>query len=666
MKILLSLTILLNIIYSNEIWVEASQKNFNLICDSIFIDPESVISLENKVLFTIEDYHYDNHKEILNKFSLDYNPVNTKYIDTNGFKTGTYGAGYHTLDEIYSNIDYFNNEFENSQIDTIGYSIEGNPILAFTIGSKESKNGIMLNSLIHAREPGSATVILYFFYDLISKINEEDKTALQLLESTYLTWVPCVNPDGYLYNIKIFPEGGGLWRKNRAPIINNTIGVDLNRNFGPMEYWDADFGGSSTISHQQTYRGRAPFSEPETQALEFLTLNNDYKIVLNYHSFGNVIVLPNDADGGLPEDSLYYESLTSNVRKHNHYPAGIDSLTLRYKSRGTANCFFNSEDIISLLPEVGSKDYGFYANFTEDIVSQCKLNSPFIFEIWESLNSKIIFKSDSILIDEDNDSKIKIALQNIGLLKSNYLGDEINISFTENGNEKSKTFSILKENNYLGYDYVKNSGCFEIDQENISIKNYKDGTNCYQEIYFVNPKKEKQYLTYEVKYSIEPNNDFLTLEYFDNDQWQYFNVNKISGENLDYFLRNGNNVLGYNGFERYYKKEFFDISNLSSDTIKIRLRFYSDGFRSSDGISFKNIRLFYQDKFNSLDQEIQKSVFYNNQILEINDFKGEISIYDLNGNQVNKMIYSNPTFLELAVGVYFIKFANKIEKIISY
>ena len=51
------------------------------------------------------------------------------------------------------------------------------------------------------------------------------------VDNTELFFVPCVNPDGYVYNQTTNPNGGGMWRKNRR---NNgtSFGVDINRNYG--------------------------------------------------------------------------------------------------------------------------------------------------------------------------------------------------------------------------------------------------------------------------------------------------------------------------------------------------------------------------------------------------------------------------------------------------
>jgi carboxypeptidase T len=70
-----------------------------------------------------------------------------------------------------------------------------------------------------------------------------------------------------------------MWRKNRR----NNHGVDLNRNydFG----WNSRCSGSTTTS-SETYKGTAPFSEYETQAVLQLTKKYLFSKVIDYHSRG--------------------------------------------------------------------------------------------------------------------------------------------------------------------------------------------------------------------------------------------------------------------------------------------------------------------------------------------------------------------------------------------
>ena len=68
------------------------------------------------------------------------------------------------------------------------------------------------------------------------------------------------------------------------------MGVDLNRNYGYE--WGFDDDGSSPFTENQTYRGPAPFSEPETNAIREFCNGHEFQIALNNHSFGNLLIYP--------------------------------------------------------------------------------------------------------------------------------------------------------------------------------------------------------------------------------------------------------------------------------------------------------------------------------------------------------------------------------------
>jgi murein tripeptide amidase MpaA len=51
-----------------------------------------------------------------------------------------------------------------------------------------------------------------------------------LVNNHQLYFVPCINPDGYVYNQTTNPNGGGMWRKNRRNNGGGVYGVDLNQN----------------------------------------------------------------------------------------------------------------------------------------------------------------------------------------------------------------------------------------------------------------------------------------------------------------------------------------------------------------------------------------------------------------------------------------------------
>ena len=127
-----------------------------------------------------------------------------------------------------------------------------------------AKPQMLVTSLHHAREPGSLSAVIYYLSYLLENYST-DTHIKTIIDNTELYFVPCVNPDGYIYNITTYPGGGGMWRKNRRVNAGGSFGVDLNRNYGYN--WGFDNVGSSPNGVSDTYRGASAFSEPETQAV---------------------------------------------------------------------------------------------------------------------------------------------------------------------------------------------------------------------------------------------------------------------------------------------------------------------------------------------------------------------------------------------------------------
>ena len=122
------------------------------------------------------------------------------------------------------------------------------------------KPKLMIISAIHAREYTTAELATRFAEYLINNYGI-DADATWLLDYHEIHIMPQANPDG-----RKIAEGGVLWRKNRNPAgcVGGDYGVDLNRNSGFQ--WGGT--GSSGNACSQTYRGTAPETEPEVQAIE--------------------------------------------------------------------------------------------------------------------------------------------------------------------------------------------------------------------------------------------------------------------------------------------------------------------------------------------------------------------------------------------------------------
>lgn len=95
----------------------------------------------------------------------------------------------------------------------------------------------------------------------------------------------------------------------------DSQGVDLNRNYGYKFGYD-NIGSANNPCDEQ-YRGARAFSEPEVRNMKnFLESHPDIKIVINIHSWGNLLITPynwdpNNKNPDLMSDelNLVYEDL---------------------------------------------------------------------------------------------------------------------------------------------------------------------------------------------------------------------------------------------------------------------------------------------------------------------------------------------------------------------
>jgi Zinc carboxypeptidase/Immune inhibitor A peptidase M6 len=180
------------------------------------------------------------------------------------------------------------------KLEVLGTTAQGRQIIALKVTRDASKVAdgsrpvAMYAATQHAREWISTEVVrreLHYFVDNYGK----DAHVTNLVDTRELWFLPVANPDGYQYTF----DHERLWRKNLHDNdgdgqITGSDGVDPNRNF--PEHWNYDDEGSSSAASSETYRGTAARSEPETQAYAGLLDRIKPKFLINYHSFGPLIL----------------------------------------------------------------------------------------------------------------------------------------------------------------------------------------------------------------------------------------------------------------------------------------------------------------------------------------------------------------------------------------
>jgi carboxypeptidase T len=289
-----------------------------------------------------------------------------------GFGFGSVG-GHYSLNEVIMELDSMYMLYPDliTQKIQIGTSIQNRPIYAVKISDNpntdENEPRVLYTGLTHAREPMGMMAIIYFMYYLLENYGT-DPEATYLVNNREMYFIPVVNPDGYEHNRSTNPNGGGLWRKNRRD-NGGSYGVDLNRNWGPYAYWNAPNGGSSTTPSSDTYRGTAPFSEPEVAAVRDFIAGKNIKNALNYHTYSNLLVFPYGALGRETPDSAIFREFARDMTRFNNYTYGTDLQTVGYSTRGNSDDYMydgdtllNGNKIFAMTPEVGTTaDGGFWA-----------------------------------------------------------------------------------------------------------------------------------------------------------------------------------------------------------------------------------------------------------------------------------------------------------------
>lgn len=270
--------------------------------------------------------------------------------------------GFLSLSEIYESLELMEALYPN--LITVKKpianfrTVENNQIFYVKISDNpnvdENEPEVLFTALHHAREPLSMSQMMFFMWHLLENYSRDTMIA-KLVNNRELFFIPCLNPDGYLFNEVTDPSGGGMWRKNRNP-NRDGIGTDLNRNYD--EGWGFDDDGSSPLGTSETYRGINAFSELETKAISQFCENRSFVIAMNYHSHGNKLIIPWGYLDKPTEDSAIYLSMASEMTRYNNFEVGTSLQTLAYKVNGVADDWMYGEQTLknktfAFTPEVG-------------------------------------------------------------------------------------------------------------------------------------------------------------------------------------------------------------------------------------------------------------------------------------------------------------------------
>ena len=324
----------------------------------------------------------------------------------------TYGtmAGYYRYQEMLDILDDMANKYPNLITvraivsDTI-QTHEGRPLWWVKVSDNpnvdEDEPEVLYTALHHAREPNSLSQMIFYLWYLLEHY-DTDPEIQYILNNEELYFIPCINPDGYIFNETNNPDGYGYWRKNRRDNGDGSFGVDLNRNYGYQ--WGFNNSGSSPSPASETYRGPEGFSEPETRMVRDFCLQHDFVFAFNYHTFSNLLIYPWGYSDALAEPALAdYAKLFT---RENQYKAGVATETVGYYVNGTSDDWmYASDGTFAYTPEVGPGSYGFWP--PEDAIDG--LNKE---NVWQNLSMALCALRFGEVTDQSNNS---IHLQNTSM-----------------------------------------------------------------------------------------------------------------------------------------------------------------------------------------------------------------------------------------------------------
>jgi len=262
---------------------------------------------------------------------------------------------YHNYTEIVNTLLSLNNTFPNIvDVFSIGKSWQSRDIYCIRLTNESNtdpKPKVLFVGYHHARELISAELPLYFVSQAAINFGTNE-TITYMLNYSEIYVIPALNVDGFdsvrknewqRKNAHPFDEDGdGLFDEDPPDDedgdgyiedlyywdgINYYFirwegidddgdglknedwigGVDLNRNY------DYQWQGGSSDPRSEVFKGTAPFSEPETQALRNLALEHDFMYALSFHSGAELILYPWGYTYNPPPDVMMFQKISQDL-----------------------------------------------------------------------------------------------------------------------------------------------------------------------------------------------------------------------------------------------------------------------------------------------------------------------------------------------------------------
>ncbi|MBU3188688.1 peptidoglycan-binding protein [Clostridium bowmanii] len=235
-------------------------------------------------------------------------------INPNNLKVGREIIVPHSLEVVYTNIDYTYDIMKRDleglkarypfiEVASAGKSQLGKELYYVKLGNGPNK--VFYNGTHHAIE-WITTVLLMKFIENFAKVYAlgqplEGYNVQDIWNKSSIYVMPMVNPDGvdlvlngldrsnpYYNDLIKWNNGSDDFSKTWSA---NIRGVDLNHNYNAL--WQESKDAEKTYGvygpGPSRYSGTAPESEPESKAVADFTRKNNFRLVIAYHSQGEVI-----------------------------------------------------------------------------------------------------------------------------------------------------------------------------------------------------------------------------------------------------------------------------------------------------------------------------------------------------------------------------------------
>lgn len=306
-------------------------------------------------------------------------------------------AGYRRADELRAEVRSLARRYpDRVQIQSIGRSLEGREILALALRGKTQtpRPRVLFYSGVHARELVPVELHMRLAEHLITRYGQ-DASVTRLLDEREVWIIPLLNPDG---RIRV-EQRDDFWRKNARLNVDGSFGVDLNRNCD--NHWDE----GEARPNEEVFRGRAPHSEPETQALTKFMAEKKFTLAVDTHSFGGMLLWPPGYGKTFTPQEAALGKLGRAIANRLAYKTGTIGRVLYHVTGDTTTWVLETHGTLSYTIELN--DPGFSPPYSQVEKDWNEWRWPLI---WLALAAAAPNQSEMILPPEPTATQIKIGL----------------------------------------------------------------------------------------------------------------------------------------------------------------------------------------------------------------------------------------------------------------